>query len=54
MKKVRKTSFHPKDDKAIQAILGCINNDSIDFLDCFNIFINKRELIGKSLKDREN
>lgn len=47
MKRVRKTSFYSKGDKGKQAVLECINNDSID---CFNIFRNKRGLIGKSLK----
>lgn len=45
MRRVRKTSFYPKGDKGIQAVWECINNVSTD---CFNIFSNKKGLIGKS------
>lgn len=46
-KKSKENSFYLKRDKGIQAVLQCINNDSIDF---FNMFRNKRGLIGKILK----
>lgn len=47
MKRVRKTSFYLEVYKKIQAILEFISNTSRD---CFNIFGNKRGLIGKKYK----
>lgn len=47
MKTVRKKSFHLKEYKKIQAVLEFVYNT---LRDCFNIFRNKRGLIGKKYK----